>query len=305
MTVASETASSPARVSVMTRHDSTSKYDGRAPSTSSTSSSSKDASAASKVKPLLLHLLDPGGHPGDELAVTGEVEAQLLALQLDRRAAGHVGDQQPHVVADADRVHVLVEVGVDLDGGGVQPGLVRERRRADVRLARGRREVGDLGDRVRDPGGVLEQPGREHLPVQLELEVGDDGDQVGVAGALAVAVDRALDVRRACVDGGQGVGDRAAGVVVAVDADARAGRLEYVEDDVGDPVGQHAAVGVAECDDLGARLGRGPQHLERVRPVLAVAVEEVLGVEEDRLALRAQVRRRCRAPSRGSPRAWS
>jgi hypothetical protein len=30
-TVASETASSPGRVSVMTRHDSTSKYDGRAP----------------------------------------------------------------------------------------------------------------------------------------------------------------------------------------------------------------------------------------------------------------------------------
>ena len=51
LTVASETASSPGRVSVMTRQDSTSKYDGRAPSTSSASSSSNDASAASKVNP--------------------------------------------------------------------------------------------------------------------------------------------------------------------------------------------------------------------------------------------------------------
>ena len=67
---------------------------------------------------------------------------------------GHVGDQQPHVVADADRVHVLVEVRVDLDRARVQPGLVGERRRADVRLPAGGRDVGDVGDRVRDPGRV-------------------------------------------------------------------------------------------------------------------------------------------------------
>jgi len=35
--------------SVITRHDSTSTYEGRTPSTSSASSSSKDASAASNV----------------------------------------------------------------------------------------------------------------------------------------------------------------------------------------------------------------------------------------------------------------
>ena len=40
---------SPGRESVMTRHDSTSKYVGRTPSASSTSISSKEASAASKV----------------------------------------------------------------------------------------------------------------------------------------------------------------------------------------------------------------------------------------------------------------
>ena len=50
-------------------------------------------------------------------------------------------------------------------------------------------------------------------------------------------------------------------------------------------VGQHAAVGVAQRDDVGAGLGGGAHDLERVRRVVAVAVEEVLGVEEDPLAL--------------------
>ena len=238
---------------------------------------------------MLLHLLDPVGDPRDELAVVRQVVAELAALELDRGAAGHVGDEQPHVVADVERVHVLVEVGVDLDRAGVQPRLVRERRRADVRLARRRRHVGDLGDGVGDAGGLAQQALGQDVAVQLELEVGDDGDEVGVAGALAVAVDAALHVRGAGGDGGQRVGDRAAAVVVGVDADAGAGRLDDVEHDVRDPVGQHAAVGVAERDDLGARLGGGAQHLEGVRPVAAVAVEEVLGVEEDRLPLRTQV----------------
>ena len=171
----------------------------------------------------------------------------------------------------------------------VQAGLVRERRDADVRLPRSRRHVGHLGDRVRDPGGLAEQPGRQHLPVQLELQVGDDVDEVGVAGALAVPVDAALHVRRAGVDRSEGVGDRAAGVVVAVDADPDAGRLHHVVDDVGDPAGQHAAVGVAQGDDIGPGVVRRPQHLERVGAVEPVAVEEVLGVEEDLLALGAEV----------------
>ena len=132
-------------------------------------------------------------------------------------------------------------------------------------------------------------PSGQHLPVELELEVGHDADEVGVAGALAVPVERALHVRGARVDGGQGVRDRAAGVVVAVDADAHAGRLDHVVDHVGDPAGQHPAVGVAQRGHLGAGLERGAQHLEGVVTVVAVAVEEVLGVEEHPLPLGAQV----------------
>ena len=205
---------------MITRHDSTVRYDGRAAVDLLGEQQLERRVGRLERVAARLHLLDPGGDPVDEVAVTGQVVAELAALQLDRRAAGHVADQQPHVVADADRVHVLVEIGVDLDRAGVQAGLVGERRCPDVRLARGGRHVGDLGDRVRDPGRLAEQPVGQHRPVELELEVGDDRDQVGVAGALAVPVDRALHVRRAGVDRGQRVGDRAAGVVVAVDADA-------------------------------------------------------------------------------------
>ena len=122
---------------------------------------------------------------------------------------------------------------------------------------------------------------------------------------LAVAVGRALHVRsrpprrrRACwrprrrCRSGSGCPSRATGAPQRTASTTSA-----------TSVGQHAAVGVAQDGDLGAGLGGGAQHLHGVVRVAAVAVEEVLGVEEDPPALGAQVARRCRGPSRGSPRA--
>ena len=151
------------------------------------------------------------------------------------------------------------------------------------------RDVRDLTDRVGDPYQLAEPCPGQHRAVQLELEAGDDAEQVGVAAALAVTVGGALHVGRAGLDGGQAVGDRAGGVVVAVDADAYAGADAALGDDVGEPGRQHAAVGVAQGDDVGTRLCGHPQHLERVRRIGRVAVEEVLGVEEDSSSLGAQV----------------
>ena len=56
---------------------------------------------------------------------------------------------------------------------------------------------------------------------------------------------------------------------------------------LGDVTGQAAAVGVAEGDVLGPGVGRRRHAFERVGGVFAVAVEEVLGVEERPLALLA------------------
>ena len=52
---------------------------------------------------------------------------------------------------------------------------------------------------------------------------------------------------------------------------------------------QRAAVGVAERHDIGARLRGDTYDLQGISAVGPVAVEEVLGVEEDPLPVLAQV----------------
>ena len=112
----------------------------------------------------------------------------------------------------------------------------------------------------------------------------------GVAGPLAVAVRRALHVRRAGIHGGQGVGHRATRVVLGVDAEPDAGATAHVGDDVVHAHRQHAAVGVAEDADVGAGRGRDVEHPHAVVAVELVAVEEVLAVDEHAPSLGAQER---------------
>ena len=76
---------------------------------------------------------------------------------------------------------------------------------------------------------------------------------------------------------------------MAVDAQPHAGGNGHRGHHVTELGGQHAAVGVAQRDQVGPGLGRGAHHLQRVGGVGPVAVEEVLGVEENPLALGAQV----------------
>ena len=147
--------------------------------------------------------------------------------------------------------------------------------------------------------------GGDDVEAHLQLQRGQDRGQVGVAAALAVAVDACpgpggRPLRTAASE----LATRALGVVVGVDADldlARPAASTTAAVAVGDLVGQAAAVGVAEGDVLGAGLDRRAQAFERVAGVVAVAVEEVLGVVDDALALRARRRRPSRRSSPGSP----
>ena len=168
-----------------------------------------------------LALLDLLDHGGDRRVV--ELEPELRRLHADRRAAAVVGGDDAAAVADRLGRHVLVGARDARDPARVQPGLVRERVAARVRLARVGGEVRDVGDVVRQLGEVLDRAlgqrvGRAHL----QHEVGGERDQVGVAGALAVAVDRALHLVHAGVDRDERVRDRAPGVVVHVDAERHA-----------------------------------------------------------------------------------
>ena len=96
-------------------------------------------------------------------------------------------------------------------------------------------------------------------------------------------------MRHAGVDRDQGVGHAAGGVVVAVDAEARSRDIVHGADRVAEFVRHHAAVGVAQGYHVRARLHGRPYDLKRVVRVGPVAVEEMLGVEEDSLSLGAQM----------------
>ena len=87
-------------------------------------------------------------------------------------------------------------------------------RRAVEQFVEGARQARDAGQRFgRDAG--LEAFGEGRLQHQRR----DDRDQIGVAAALADAVQRALDLAHAGLDRGQRIGDRLAGVVMRVDAE--------------------------------------------------------------------------------------
>ena len=63
--------------------------------------------------------------------------------------------------------------------------------------------------------------GRERRPIVAHVRHHHDFLERGVAGPLADAVDRALDLARAGADGGEAVGDRQPEIVVTVRAEDR------------------------------------------------------------------------------------
>ena len=120
---------------------------------------------------------------------------------------------------------MLVGLGEARDGAGVQAALVRERRRARVGMMVRHRQVARFGHELRHAGQVA-QPLLAHArAAHLQLEVGDDGEQVGIAHAFAEPVHRALHLGYAGAHSGKRVRHSAARIVVAMDAQLLAGQL--------------------------------------------------------------------------------
>ena len=170
---------------------------------------------------------------------------------------------------------------------------MRERREADVRLALVGLAVRELVDEVRELCRVASASGGTQLVAELELQVGDDRAEVGVAAALAEAVDGALHLHRARLDAGERVRDRELGVVVAVDAERRPATA-------GARRASTAPRRRRQRCRRGCRRGRAAwrplrprrEARERVLGVGAPAVEEVLGVEDHLVDALLQVRDR-------------
>ncbi len=176
---------------------------------------------------------------------------------------------------------MLVEGRVFRDGGGVQPRLVGEGRGADIGGVPVGRAVQALVEGAREGGKAAQPLGRDAgLVAELERQRRDQADEIGVAAALAQAVQRALDLPGAGADGGEAVGDGVLGVVVGVDAEllGRHDRGNLLGDRL-HLVRQRAAIGVAEDNPAGAGGKRRLEAGQRIVGIGLEAVEEMLGVE--------------------------
>ena len=148
------------------------------------------------------------------------------------------------------------------------------------------------------------RPAGQHLAAHLGLESGDDAEQVGVAAPLAVAVGGALDVGDARLDRGQRVGDRAGGVVVAVDAEPGTAGGEHAAD-------RRRRAGSAACRRW-CRTARRPRRRPRPRRAPPRARTRARRRSRRRSARRRgrpagprrRDGRRCRGSSPGSRRRW-
>ncbi len=175
---------------------------------------------------------------------------------------------------------MLVGLGEARDGARVQAALVGEGARAGVGVVGRLRHVAELRHVLRHTRelreAVLSHAGGAHL----QLQVGNDREQVGVAHPLPDAVHRALHARGAGAHGRERVGHRAARIVVAVDAErlARKRRRRGGHDGL-HLEGQRATVGLAEVHRVSPRFHGGPHASQRVVGVGLVAVEVVLGIE--------------------------
>ena len=114
---------------------------------------------------------------------------------------------------------------------------------------------------------------RDRLDPHLQREVRDDRGEVAVAGALAVAVDRALHLDRAAAHAGERVGHAGAGVVVEVHRDRRRrrrSRSTTSRDDPLDLVRQRCRRWCRTARAASRPLcGRGFEHAQRELGVAA------------------------------------
>ena len=178
----------------------------------------------------------------------------------------------------------VLDHGVDVDAS-----LVGERALADIRLAVVVIDVGDLAEEAGEVHQLHEIVATYRLITHLQFQVGQDGAQVGVAAALAIAVKRSLHLHRAPLHGHEGIGHAHASIVVRVDAKGQRNPLGNLFDDLAHLASQGTAISIAEHQNPRSTAFGGQQGLDRVIGVGLIAVEKVLGVVDHLAAVRDQI----------------
>ena len=242
-----------------------------------------------ELKALAFQLFDALQDVARLLTAIRQVQAELVGLVGDIALARKLRDDDAGVIANPFRLDVLVallalEQGVDVHSPFVGKGAATY-----IRLLGKGAQVGDLADIVSYLGQGAQLLVADAVLPHFELEGRDDGAQVGVAAALAIAVDGPLDMDNPRFDGHQRVGYRHLAVIVGVDAQGRRRRLLHLDDDGSDGGGQGSAVGIAQHQHVGAGLGGSGQRPQRIVGIGPVAVEKVLGVIDHLPPLRLEI----------------
>ena len=227
---------------------------------------------------LMLQILDALQQLTARFGIQTFGQAMLLQFVQHIAAAGQIAQQNALPVADHFRLDVLVGGGILQYRADMHAALVGERAVADVGLIVAHRQIRQLGDVARHRGQRLQILAADGGVAELQLQIRDDGHQVGVAAALAIAVDAALHVRASGFHRGDGIGHGDIAIVVRMDAEHAVEALANFRNHFHDPMRQIAAVGVAQAQHVGAGFLRGFQRTQREIWVGVVAVEEVLGV---------------------------
>ena len=210
-----------------------------------------------------------------------DLVAEVHQRRLQRVAA--------RVLAEHDRVHVVEadrRGGHDLVGRAllehavlVDAGLVLERVAAHDRLVGLHAVAGQARDQAAGAGDLTRGDARREADVGLAgAQQHHDLLQRRVARALAEAVDRALDLARAGLQAGEGVGHRQAQIVVAVDREHDVAQIGHqlvqaaqerrvlvrhrVADGVGD-VDRRRALVDRRLQDLGGEVDVGAGGVHR------------------------------------------
>ena len=141
------------------------------------------------------------------------------------------------------------------------------------------RHIGHLIDEARKLG-QSRQVTDQHLAT-FQLQQRDDGGEVAIADALAIAVHRSLHLHGTGFDRGQSIGHAETAVVVRVGTDRTRHRCRGCFGRFRDKRRKTSAVGIAKHNEICTRFRSGFDRGQRILAVFAVAVEEVLRIVED------------------------
>ena len=215
-----------------------------------------------------------------------ELEPELASLGEYVTPARQLRYEDARFVSNHRWINVLIGAAVAKHRRYVLASLVREGAVSNERLLEWQRQVGDLGDGSRDVGESAGSSCRQRVEAQLQDQVGDHGDEVGVSAALAITVDRPLHHVRSGHHSLEAVGDGELAIVVAMNADADL-QPQCIDgapdrfDALPDLGRQAAAVGVAQDHPTRPCAGGDQANFDGVLGVPRETVEEMLRVKDD------------------------